>query len=105
MATKNHTKITNNFNICPQEHLFTYLNLFFPELSVRELEAIYWLSQGLKLNDVSMMMSVKPESVRSYLSRCKIKLKQDNNTQLRLLFQCRLNSVILIHQLSSLSTC
>lgn len=92
MAELHSNDLITQFKSTPPPNIFHVINSLFPELSDRETIAFYWLSQGFQINEISTAMKVKPETIKTYLTRCKQKLNQKDNLELRLLYQCRMNT-------------
>lgn len=92
MAELHTSDLMTQFKSNPPPDIFSVINTLFNELSDRETIAFYWLSQGYQINEISIAMKVKPETIKTYLTRCKQKLNQKNNLELRLLYQCRINT-------------
>ncbi len=83
------TDLINEFNNCPPKDLFEIINRLFPELTPRENQALFWLSFGHDLNEISIILGVKPPTTKTLLKRCKSKLNLPTLSDLRLIYHSR----------------
>lgn len=91
-----HTKdLITYFKQTPPKSVLDILEKLFPELSLKETEALYWFAYGAHTTDVSTLMNANNNTVKTYISRCKIKLNTDSSTDLRLIFHSRFHSFTL----------
>jgi DNA-binding CsgD family transcriptional regulator len=91
-----HTKdLITYFKQTPPNNVLDILEKLFPELSLKETEALYWFSFGMHTTDVSTLMKANSNTVKTYINRCKIKLNTESSTDLRLVFHSRFNSFTL----------
>ncbi|WP_428835672.1 LuxR C-terminal-related transcriptional regulator [Shewanella xiamenensis] len=91
-----HTKdLITYFKQTPPKSVLDILEKLFPELSSKEVEALYWFAFGLHTTDVSTLMRANSNTVKTYVNRCKVKLNTESSTDLRLIFHSRFNSFTL----------
>ena len=50
-------------------------------LSTREIECLFWLSQGKSVEETAMLLSISKKTARTYLDRVKLKLNATRTTQ------------------------
>ncbi len=81
--------LINEFNSCPPKDLFQAIKRLFPELTLREVEVIFWLSYGHHTTDIATILNVTNETTKTYVKRCKSKLNAISTSELRLIFHCR----------------
>lgn len=95
MANNDLSKLFNQINKFPQEVLLKVIAFLFPELSSRESECLYWISMGLNKSDISDLMSITEETVKSYTKECRKKLKVDSSVALRSIYHSRISTFML----------
>ncbi|BDQ68701.1 hypothetical protein FJD32_023990 (plasmid) [Shewanella sp. LC6] len=91
-----HTKdLITYFKQTPPKSVLDILEKLFPELSLKETEALYWFACGVHTTDVSTLMNANSNTVKTYINRCKVKLNTESSTDLRLIFHSRFHSFTL----------
>ncbi|MBO2558935.1 helix-turn-helix domain-containing protein [Shewanella algae] len=90
MPNINH--LVKKFKQQPPESIFVVVRELFPSLSDREAEALYWLATGLHTSDIAKVMNVKESTIKTFISRCQIKLKAESNLELRLQYHAKFQS-------------
>lgn len=91
-----HTKdLITYFKKNPPQNVFEIVEKLFSELSTKEAQALYWFACGMHIAEVSTLMKANHNTVKTYISRCKIKLNTESPTDLRLIFHSRFHSFTL----------
>ena len=83
-----------------QNDVFGVINSLFFELTRRESEVLFWLSYGHDLTEISKILNISPDTLKTYLKRCKSKLNTSKTHELKLIFHCRYTTLLLSQKLN-----